>query len=266
MGLAMKRKRDFTKITESVYKRLLGEEVPDLGNVQFSPQRVDGARTDEPNTDDEKRLRYDLQAWIKYNSLPTSAAEQIRNLIKSPKYKNFFHTIESDSVPLYRGMTLTSSQLYKYLGIDETSELPDTGKRKLAINLKNLNNANVSSWTRDLETAQDFADMNVSKIQQGNAFEVVFTTLPSENIGVFLDLQDIKKKVKGFSYANEDEILALDAVKTTEIMWTTDKEGWSSKNKLSPTSSGKLPPPLPKSKLGPTSSGKYPPPLPPSKK
>ena len=96
----MKSRRNILKITESVYRRLIQEQLPDLGDVQFSPQRIDGVPTDEPNTDDEKRLRYDLQAWIKYNSLPSNTAGQIRDLIKSPKYKNFFHTIDSDNTLL----------------------------------------------------------------------------------------------------------------------------------------------------------------------
>lgn len=208
------------KIYESVLNRLLREiDSVNLGDVQFSPQRIDGARKDEPNTEVENKLMDDLRMWIMDNTSvgdPQNLRKTLIELMQSPKYGKFFQPPQSNR-PIYRGLYNISRETLgswlKSCGADITGP---RGLKQCKFILRSLSGG-PESWTYSRQTAFDFAQLGKKK----GFYSVVVTAQPVDNLGAFMDLSEIQKKVSflDFGIDKEEEVLSLLPIKVSDVMW-----------------------------------------------
>lgn len=82
---------------KNVLRRLLIEAgQPDLGNIQFSPNRTDGASKEEPNTKDEDRIYRALRGWISSSTIDPDVVEKLYQLIQSKNIVHFFMSLQRE--------------------------------------------------------------------------------------------------------------------------------------------------------------------------
>ena len=198
-------------IYERVLRRLLREASPDLGNVEFSPDRKDPALRNEPNTPEEDALYNDLRDWVVSVKASPTLPETIKTLMSHPKYSRFFREpgrIEN----LYRGVLLTDEDMIGILG--SLPSVPEGGKAlKFTVDLRNP----VASWTRSPDIAYNFAAGNGS---DGKTWSVILNARAGDNPGVFLDLHGILTQLNGWAdYLSEEEVLATDTVTARGLKW-----------------------------------------------
>jgi len=142
-------------IFESVCRRLLQEKTLDLGKIEFSPQRKDGAPKNEPNTDlEEEILAYLGDAVDEGDIIPEEISSILSSLVKSKEYGDFFHAPDVEFV--YRGIgRLPREKVANWVGVDPT-ELEDTGEANVSFIMSPLRGAH-SSWTKDSDIAEKFS-------------------------------------------------------------------------------------------------------------
>lgn len=168
------------KIFESVCRRLLQENSLDLGKIEFSPQRKDGAPKDEPNTDlEEEILSYLGDAVDAGEILPEEIRDTLASLMKSKKYGAFFHAPDVDLV--YRGIgRLPREKVAKWMGVDPT-ELEDEGEADVNFVMSPAQASNHSSWTKDFDIAEKFSRRG-SKTDDPQAYIQDYGYKPSQEV------------------------------------------------------------------------------------
>jgi len=111
----------------SLLRRYIREAI-DMGQVQFSPNRTDGANKDEPNTPEEDELYNDLFARIKLGRhLTPKNAQIIIDLLDSrygqaPGGSGFFVEPPQDQ-QLYRGQSFDVEWLKKHVSPNDMEKL-----------------------------------------------------------------------------------------------------------------------------------------------
>lgn len=98
-------------------------EAIDLGNIQFSPDRRDGASTNEPNTPEEQKLYSYLMGRLSgFSHLSTKTANTLIDLINSDKYgergSGFFAGPANKQEALYRGQNFDEAWFNEYIDGD----------------------------------------------------------------------------------------------------------------------------------------------------
>ena len=204
---------------ESVLKRLLKEAQLDLGDVQFSPNRTDGALRSEPNTPDEERIFRALKGWVSSATVDPNDINDIKNLMSSPKYGKFFKEPPRDA-EVYRGIKVTQEVIAGWSGMPvDVLKDEDDADANFTINLKD-SSGGFASWTHDLSVAEDFAWGSGKATKRGN-YGVVLVASVGVNPGTFLDFHDMRTKLSGFPVSStwEQEVLALGPVRVSELAW-----------------------------------------------
>lgn len=199
---------------ESILIKLLHESTLDLGNIQFSPNRVDGVSKNEPNTWDEKRMFSDILQWVEFSNSTPRFAENLRQLMTSPKYGNFFSPPKSGLI--YRGMSeIPIKTISGWLKSSGNEDLSKKKSFEMDCNfvLEMQPESSVSSWTYSKKIAENFTD-------EGPGKSVVLTARVDQNPGVLLDLSKIQRAVPDLGpNGDEKEVLALGPVIVSKIRW-----------------------------------------------
>lgn len=204
---------------EAVLKRLLKESQLDIGNVQFSPNRIDGAPREEPNTPTEDKLYRDLLSWISSATIDPDSVEVLKGLMSSSKHGQFFREPPIGS-EVYRGMKVTKEVISGWTGLP-SEKIADSDDAVVDFTLQPKSSAGgLASWSYDMSVAEDFAYGSGKASRRGN-YGVVLVAQVKDNSGVFLDLDHITSKVRGFqkSSAWEQEVLALGPVRIDQLVW-----------------------------------------------
>ncbi|NBW12290.1 MAG: hypothetical protein EBR82_30090 [Caulobacteraceae bacterium] len=210
------------EIASRVCRRLVVESGLDLGNVQFSPRRTDGAPTDEPDTDDEHDLYASIKNWVDYGVPNRHLANQLYDLLKDPKYRSFFRPPRS--VPIYRGLVdVPQSTVDRWLkGPENASAVKEmaesyAGEEKCDFVMDEGNP--IESWSYSKDIAREFAR---ERRPSSRCYNIVLTALPSSDLDYLVDLASIQHRVRGLmSAGDEKEVLALGPVRITQIWWST---------------------------------------------
>jgi hypothetical protein len=206
-------------VYEIVLRRLLREGHIDLGDVEFSPNRIDDVRTDEENTEEEDYLFDDLETWIRHTIMGRETAQNIEKLSKSKKYGDFFRTLKSGTV--YRGIKIPWTTFIGSEWMDDMSAPMKSKPIPTDITYRSPHDAGVSSWTYDKEEARQFALNRVIGKDWQNV-SIVMHANASDNPGIFLDLSWIQDRITIHGvdkYRKEREVLALDDVVLERIEW-----------------------------------------------
>lgn len=216
---------DVSRIIERVYGRLLREAL-DLGDVEFSPLRVDGAPTDEPDTEDEKALAKDVRWWLDAASASRDLPKKMKELMAHPKYGRFFHPPEPGSV-VYRGKTSSPQDIAAMLGVD----VEKVGKAgRMTGDFEVAVRKGVASWTYSRDVAIEFANRPTMRTKPDH-LALVMSARVDDNRGHFIDLSDVVRRVSSWRpYQREDEVLSL-APGSTKVFQLE----WSPRRNLDPT-------------------------------
>lgn len=212
---------DLKHVYEAVCRRLLEEEDPDLGEIEFSSIRSDGVSTTEPDTPYEETVRQQITAWLKHRGdmKGPGGAEDIRRLMRHPKYSRFFKSAEP-GVEIYRGVAMTPGQLSRMLGL-QLPQMKTSGKKEGTFTGELSRGRAAASWTYELTSAERFAEDMAS--EAGSALAVVWTANTDDNPGILLDLwrmlQVTRRSPTWKNYINEAEVLALGPVAVSSVSW-----------------------------------------------
>lgn len=205
------------KIFDAVYRRLLSEATTDLGDVQFSRHRTDGAPTNEPDTRAERKLHYNIGQWLMGSPLESETWNELRSLMSDPRYSDFFKE-PPPGESLYRGMTLSREDLSSISGIP-LDQISNSGKIRGDFTVPLRRKSLGASWTRDVEMAWEFA--NSRRMPDGLA--VVWTATAGKNPRSFLDLDSIMQRASAspgwHPFMHEHEILAMKPIVAHGVMW-----------------------------------------------
>ena len=198
-------------VYESVCRKLLREI--ELGKVEFSPYRVDGAPTDEQNTREEVKLHTMLTTWFGSAKEWPELAAQLTAAADDPRYRDFFRWMPP-GVVLYRGLDMDGTALARMLGVD----LEDLGSLKGRWNepftVRRRGRGEVTSWTTNQNEAEKFADIG------GASRRVVVKTVTGPESGRFIDGAALTRAVSDWRpWRDEDEVLALGPVRATGAEW-----------------------------------------------
>jgi len=204
-----------------------GPEDGKLGRWVFSPNRIDGAPTDEPDTGYEEDLYQSISDYVTTNRhLSVGATDKIKDVMKD--YDSILHP-PSTGTTVYRGMGVPLEWLKKALGKkfkDLVKLSPDgrvesegswTGRMTYTPLV-----ADSSSWSTYEEKAEEFMDSG------GNEVEVLLEADPEENKGSFLDLYDLYGVQPMDTYEDEAEVMGMGPIKVRKITWRPGR--WLSKS------------------------------------
>lgn len=212
---------DKSRIIEAVCRRLL-REAPDLGEIEFSPSRLDGVDTGEADTPEEKALAKEIMRWLDAASAPPNFSSKLKELMSHPDYSRFFHPPDPGST-VYRGKTMSPSALADMLGVD-VHDLGSSGQMKG--NFTVPVRKNVASWTYERHIADEFANRPNSRTQEDH-LAVIFEAHVDDNVGHFVDMVDMVRRVSRWrAYQREEEVLALSPGPTNifQITWSPMRE------------------------------------------
>ena len=215
-------------------------EAIDLGNVQFSPNRLDNVDKTEPNTQDEKALYDALKRRLNGGAITKPTADLLKQLINSPKYgadgSGFFAGPSDRSIPLYRGHAYSSSWVEKH--VPDPSAIPNIynsearfqshidSNKPIQLNPPYVFGPNKEEgfrgWTPDIDVATAFAmdyaekmnHMFVTEDTFQHAYATVIVLHPDRNPpDSLLDFKNgIYKTEPANAFSNEEETLNIDAV------------------------------------------------------
>lgn len=203
------------RLSLSSLRRLVREEL-DLGDVVFSPHRIDGAPVDEPDTAEEARLYRDLAKWIRGepDSRGTYAdlASRLRDLLYSRKHSDFFKSPPPDTV-IYRGLHgLTPEAVSRWLsrsGRDAWPELVDGRWHPCRITLR-PDRDDMMSWSTSEAVATGTFARNV--YDEPGHVSVVFRAVVAGARDA-VDIDAIQGAVEGlYGELSEGEVLTLGPV------------------------------------------------------
>ena len=217
-------KRDV--IYERVLRRLLCEETPDLGDVEFSTKRRDGAPTNEPDTPDEAKLYDRLKRWVDSgkNQYIIGVAPIISDLMKDPKYGKFFHAPSSSAV-LHRGLRKVSFEdMSRWSGdVDSViAQMRNEPQGETDCDITYRSRSEACSWTYSELTADEFAAWDYFTLgAEDNEYKVVLTAQVGDNPEVFFDLNAVQDAVPSlhFKKDGEGEVISMAPVRVTSIRW-----------------------------------------------
>jgi hypothetical protein len=220
-------------------------EAIDLGNVQFSPKRRDGAQKDEPNTPEEQKLYRDLIARVDDGeNLSQSTSQTILDLLDSrygqaPGGSGFFSEPPPNQ-PLYRGQDFDMEWIKKHVARGDIPKIPRQSDfeytsdedRAGITHLKNAIRTNklidlaepftfnpLRGWSKIPAVANEYATRyaRLGDEYQGTppkGVAVVLVAYPSTSGARFLDLStSIYKTDDGFHVEHEEECVNLQPVK-----------------------------------------------------
>ena len=206
-------KRDI--IYKRVMRRLLRESGLDMGDIEFSPNRLDGVPRGEHNTPFEEKRFMEIGDWITKAMSSPDLGRKIEKLIKDPKYGDFFRKPESGEI--YRGLSMNKEDLLDLLGMEQGYDLPADGYETGRFNIELLYNS-VSSWTKDREVAENFSEENINA--SAAPYAVILTARAEENPGKLLDLQRVEQLTDMWQgFVNESEVLAVSTIKAFQVEW-----------------------------------------------
>lgn len=201
----------------------------DLGDVVFSPRRRDGAPTDEDDTPEEEALFRAIRSWVQKGSenAPPGLADQIRDLLYSPRYSDFFFSPPPDTV-IYRGLNdVRPEQLQRWL-----ASSPDVWASMMGgsedwhpcrITLT-PGPRGMTSWSTDERVAtEDFADTIGNRDER---VSVVFSAVVGGARDA-LDLAALQRAVEDLSYSgiDEGEVIVLGPIVTTGVRMVHPEPG-----------------------------------------
>ena len=217
------------------------KEAIDLGNIQFSPKRRDGAQKGEPNTPEEQKLYRDLISRIEDGkNLTQDTAQTILDLLDSkygqaPGGSGFFSEPPPDQ-PLYRGQGFDMGWIRRHVAPGDLSKVPlqsefDNTDSESHASFSHLRNATKTNKLIDLAVPFTFTDLRGwSKVpavasqfateyaRVGDEYRgtpprgvaVVLVADPSTSGARFLDLStSIYKTDDGFHVEHEEECVNL---------------------------------------------------------
>lgn len=203
----------------SALRRLIREEL-DLGDVVFSPRRVDGVPKNEPDTADEAALFRDLAKWVRgepdTRGVYTGLGDRLRDLLYSSKYSDFFRSPPPDTV-IYRGMHgVPVSQLSGWLSRDPKSAAAframmdgDRGWQPCRFTLAPRKHG-MTSWSTEEDTAA--SSFAAASYPMESATGVVFRARAAGARDA-VDLSSIQAAVPDLSPGwDESEVLVLGPV------------------------------------------------------
>lgn len=225
-------------------RRYIRESI-DLGNVQFSPNRLDNVDKTEPNTQVEKGLYDALHNRLRGGAITKPTADLLKQLIDSPKYgingSGFFAGPSNRSIPLYRGHAYSSSWVEKH--VPDPSAIPDIynsearfqshvdSNKPIQLNPPYVFGPNSGEgfrgWTPNIDVATAFAMDYAKRMNLEFATEDVFEHVYATVLVLYPDrnppdsLLDFKNGIYKTSPANslsdEEETLNIDAVTCHEV-------------------------------------------------
>lgn len=233
-----------------------------FGNYAFPRERSrkslpeDERETDLPQEEDTQEEIETRNAIFKHMSPDNTPLDPkytgiIKNILNSRFYKKVFR--HPEGVEIYRGMSITTERLKKYLGLSETEKLPDIqGEKDITHVIKSRLGPDFgSSWTINFDEAKDFGNKHANQEQPWN---IVFVAAPGEEkkfLAVYPKEGDKKsgmyRIVGGFD--NEDEAISLGPIKVSKIYWwAPDRfKGWLESEIVPEKRKQKKLPPRPKS-------------------
>lgn len=203
---------------EKILRAYIREAI-DLGNIQFSPYRTDGADTSEPNTPEEEAIYGALVRRIVHNE-PIDPAEVaiLSDLVKSKRYgeegSGFFAGPRNPNSTLFRGHAYPLEWGDQH-GIGRLAvSFPTHGTNWSGVNVKRrldlrTGDPNVTfnppyifgnnpgegnrGWTVDIDVAAKFSLSYAKKLSAstgGKVLAVVLCTVPADSPpGSFLDFR-----------------------------------------------------------------------------
>lgn len=189
------------------------EAPPDapLGQIAFSPNRIDNVPKIEKDTDTEAALYDALHAHIiEGEPLSEDDVAVIRALMRSDQYQKIFKTPEVKTI--YRGMAIGAPWLRKILGLGPQAKIPVKGSQNVDFVYRPRQGA-ASSWSRSKTAARQFFG------DEGD-YIIVLTADVDENEGNLLDASGIYKVAPMDMNSNEREVVGLQGVKVSKIEWT----------------------------------------------
>lgn len=212
------------RVYESVLRRLLREEI-DLGNVVFAQRRKD-VESDEENTDQEERLRQEIDNYVLDNTqMSPQSISELKDLMDSKKYGGYFSSVRSGV--LYRAIyNVSEEDLKKFTGGEFDGSTSGRVERSFVIHP--LHGATVMSFTKTQEAADQFLIDNNTGRYDPEEYFVLFEADASKNRGMFLDFSAGIYKTKMMDVmSHEREALALGPVKVDSVSWKkTLDEDW----------------------------------------
>ena len=215
------------------------KEAIDLGNVQFSPNRLDKVDKTEPNTREEEILYRNLiNRVVGEKQIDAATAKDLKDLINSKKYGaagSGFFSGPADPVMLYRGQLYP--QQWAEDNISNFRAIPKWDGRydqftqifskmtPFPLNPPYIygpnKNEGFRGWTPDFSVACRFAmsywEEDRGPVTRGGrykAYAVILTLDPSRNPpDSLLDFsRNVYKTGMGRGYKHEKEILNIDSV------------------------------------------------------
>lgn len=198
-------------------KRLIRELAADLPlqKYAFADQRKD--TPEEPNTEDEQELFYSLQDYFKNNStIDNHMAKMIKDALTCGQYKDVFRAPDERTV--YRGMGVDDAFLKRALKLTDDKEIPDIGDKSASFTFEPYHGTVVTSWTTDANIAINFAGDHADR---RHPWQLIMIAAVSDNPNQLVVGPDGLYKIAEFSdYSLEDEVLALGAVKVSQVAWS----------------------------------------------
>lgn len=212
---------EIKEVTERVLSRLLREV--DLGSVQFSSKRSDGARRDEPNTPDEVAVERQISSWLEWDGdlRGPGGADDLKTLMSDPRYSKFFKGPPGDA-DVFRGVSMFPAALAAALGVSPEN-LGDKGEAEGSYVVPLRRDSAGASWTLEEQAAEQFAKLNALHDKSDDVYCVVWTADPNENPGALLDLGSILRRTQNDPdwkvYRDEWEVVALAPIKAHSVRW-----------------------------------------------
>lgn len=210
-------------------------EAIDLGNIQFSPDRRDGASTNEPNTPEEEKLHsYLLGRLSGFSHLNTKTANTLIDLINSDKYgergSGFFAGPVNKQEALYRGQNFDEAWFNEYIdgdisevkaikGKSNAHKQLDAADSSINFNFKKSfffgpgKNEGFRGWTPERGVATSFA-VKYTLENDYNGLAVLLSMYPEDNESdTLLDCRrGIYNTKWGQSWEYEREVMNLKPV------------------------------------------------------
>jgi len=220
------------QIYERIYRRLLRESV-DLGEIEFSPLRIDGVDTSEPDTAQEEVLFSAIRRWMRGSSTKKTT-DMIRGAAEDPKYAEFFNAPVGQTI--YRGMALDVYKLKRWLGVSYDTVIGLEGEKSVDIVL-GPGDKGGASWSYEAFEAKKFssihADGNLEFDEESLDYvsdepEVILEAETDGVPGHFVDLGALQSKIKPnelptFGGKSEAEVLQLGPVRVKKIHWWNNR-------------------------------------------
>jgi len=209
-------------------------EAIDLGNIQFSPSRLDGAEKTEPNTPEEDELYNSLYRRVSgIANVDSKTAEKLSQLIDSEKYgtrgSGFFQGPPPNTT-LYRGHAVGREWVRKHIPANYSIKTSTSPRRLVDAEVVPLKTPYVfeerRGWTYKPMTASiwaiDYA-MGTQDLGPGDNRNKNFAVVYVINIddvphNAMLDFQhSVYKTSAGDTFANEQEVMNLFPITVTSV-------------------------------------------------